>query len=180
MCPTHKTRERHEKCLFFSFFFFFKNLLFFFFYFFFFIGFSSSSSISPPPPFSFFFVDNDTLNGTPFTKQKKRERKKKEKMRGKEKKMNERNAIFIDVQQKDFDDIKRWRRRRRRRRRSCRRISTRAIHLPGCFHRPQRTSRFEARQNIIGFVVLATRTRRTRTQQKKLCDGKRSCPGRRP
>ena len=128
-----------------------------------------------PPPF--FFVDNDTLNGTPFTKQKKREKKKK-KMRGKEKKMNERNAIFIDVQQKDFDDIKRWRRRRRRR--SCRRISTRAVHLPGCFHRPQRTSRFEARQNIIGFVVLATRTRRTRTQQKKLCAGKRSCPGRRP
>ena len=28
-----------------------------------------------PPPFSFFFVDNDTLNGTPFTKQKKREKK---------------------------------------------------------------------------------------------------------
>ena len=126
-----------------------------------------------PPPFSFFFVDNDTLNGTPH-KTKKKRAKKKHKKRGKEKKINER-AIFFDVQ-KDFD-IKRWRRRRRR---SCRRISTRAVHLPGCFHRPQRTSRFEARQNIIGFVVLATRTRRTRTQQKKLCDGKRSCPGRRP
>ena len=129
-----------------------------------------------PPPF-FFFVDNDTLNGTPH-KTKKKRAKKKHKKRGKEKKINER-AIFFDVQ-KDFD-IKRWRRRRRR---SCRRISTRAVHLPGCFHRPQRTSRFEARQNIIiqniGFVVLATRTRRTRTQQKKLCDGKRSCPGRRP
>ena len=132
--------------------------------------------IGSPPHFPpFFFVDNDTLNGTPH---KTKKRAKKKHKRGKEKKINER-AIFFDVQ-KDFD-IKRWRRRRRR---SCRRISTRAVHLPGCFHRPQRTSRFEARQNIIiqniGFVVLATRTRRTRTQQKKLCDGKRSCPGRRP
>ena len=166
MCQTQN--ERDTKSLFFSFLFSFFN----------------SACLFPPffdwllllvlhfsPPFLFFFfcVDNDTLNGTPHTHthNKKRERERKENECARD--------FFFDVQ-KDFD-IKRWRRRRRR---SCRRISTRAVHLPGCFHRPQRTSRFEARQNIIGFVVLATRTRRTRTQTKKLRDGKRSCPGRRP